>query len=299
MTESVLRRLDAIAKALPPGLVDYLEQIAVQASAAEAIGTWVAGPDDFEIYLAPRLADLRQELIDAAVKHRDHEWSHGPPQVKEDRLHLLAAAAVDLAPGSPRQLEAIETLERDAVPPAEEFREHDDPWDSFWMSANTYLTVLGPDHGAALHLEAEPAMEAAREQWVASREQLATSIRKGRASRVEFYVWVQPDLQERRHRLLAEALDRRARRAEGESFDGSELQGFVAELISYFPDEVVPGDPLGVVLAARDQSPSPGTPVHEEWVEANEAWWVLGTDAGKAMRARLETMAKEVPPMEG
>lgn len=295
MTKSFRRRLDAIAKALPPGLVDHLEQMAAQASAAEAISTWTAGPDDFQIHLAPELADLRQELIDAAVKHRVDEWNAGPPLVKEDRLHRLAAAAVDLAPGAPRQLEAIETLQLYAAVPAEQFREHRDPWDSSWMTANTYLTALGPDHGAALHLQAQPAMETARKGWVAGREQLAAQIREGRPPRVAFYIWVQPDLEERRHRLLAQALDRRSRRADGESFDWSGLQDFVVETISYLPDEVVPGDPLGVVLAARDQPSSPGTPAHEEWIEANEAWWVLGTDRGKAMRARLEAMTKEVP----
>lgn len=174
MTKALNQRLDAIAKALPPSLVDDLEALADRADVAHRIDTWAAEPRDFEIHLAPTLPEARQELIAAAVKHRIHEWTFGPPLVEEWRIHLLAAEAVDLAPGSPRQLEAVETLRRYAEAPAEEHRERLDPWNSSWLEANRHLVTLGADHGAALHLEAAPAMEAAHLDWIQGREKLAS-----------------------------------------------------------------------------------------------------------------------------
>jgi hypothetical protein len=304
MTKPLKRRIDAIAKAVPSSLVDQLETRADRLGAAHRIGAWAAEPSDFETHFAPILSDARQELIAAAVKHRTHEWTFGPPPVEEWRIQRLAAAAVDLAPGSPRQLEAVETLRRYAEAPAEEHREGLDPWDSSWLKANRQLVTLGADQGAALHLEATPAMEAARIEWTGRRESLGEEIRNGTARRVVFLVWVQPDLEERRRRLLAQALDRRTRRASGEVLEIHEVLDAAVETVSYLPDETVPEDGPWILRAARDQHPSPGTPGHEEWVESNELYWVVGSDGGTAMRERLEaTVAsgpgKEVPSGQG
>lgn len=290
MTKPLKRRIDAIAKAVPPSLVDHLEALADRVGAAHRIGTWTAAPRDFEIHFAPTLPDARLELIAAAVKHRIHEWNAGPPLVEEWRIHLLAAAAVDLPPGSPRQLEAVETLRRYAQAPAEEYREGLDPWDSSWLEANRHLVTLGADLGAALHLEAAPAMEAARIEWTVRREALAAQIGSGTASRVVFYVSVQPDLEERRRRLLAQALDRRTRRAGGEILEIHDVRDAAVDLVSYFPGETVPEEAPWILGAARDQQPTLGTPSHEEWSEAGELHWVVGPDGGRAMRERFEAM---------
>lgn len=300
MTKPLRRRLDAIAKAVPPSLVDRLEALAAQAEAVHRIDTWSAEPRDFEIYFAPTLPDERKELLAAAVAHRVHEWNAGPPPVEEWRIPILAAAAVDLVPGSPRQVEAIEALRKYAEVPSEEYREEHDPWDSSWLEANRRLVILSTDHGASLHLEAAPAMEAARANWTAQREALAAKIFNGTASRTAFCVWVQPDLEERRQRLLAQALDRRNRRAGGEALEIDDVQEAAAELVSHFPGETVPEELPGTLRAARDQHPIIGTPGHQEWAEANELHWIVGPDGGKAMRERLEAlvasdMTEEVP----
>jgi len=290
MTKPLRRRLDAIAKAVPPSLVDQLEALTAQADAVHHIDTWSAGQRDFEIYFAPTLADAREKLIAAAVAHRVHEWDAGPPPVEEWRIPILAAAAVDLVPGSPRQTEAIDALRTYAEVPSEDYREEHDPWDSSWLEANRRLVILGADHGASLHHEAAPAMEAARTEWTARREALAGKIHNGTASRTAFYVWVQPDLEERRQRLLAQALDRQNRRASGEVLENDDVQEAAAELVSHLPGETVPEEVPWLLRAARDQHTTIGTPSHQEWVEANELHWIVGPDGGKAMRERLEAL---------
>jgi hypothetical protein len=292
MSKSLHRRLDAIAKALPPSLLERLEHITDEVEARQRIETWTAGPHDFETVFGPGLADVRRDLVDAAVEHRVSEWTMGPHLSDEGRPRFLAAAAIDHEPGSTRQLAAIQALQRHAEPPAERGR-WVDPWDSAWAEANVYLLALGADHGAALHLAAAPAAEQARAEWEQERQKHAADIRAGTARRVLFLVWVQPDLEDRRQRLLAQALDRRTRRTTGEILELSDVSDAAAEFVSYLPDETVPENVGGLLRTCRDQHPVPGTPGHEEWVEANELYWVVGSDGGQKMRERLQAMVEE------
>lgn len=292
MSKSLHRRLDAIAKALSPSLLERLEGLTGKVEARQRIDTWTAGPKDFETVFGQDLADVRRELVEAAVEHRVSEWTMGPHPVEEWRPRFLAAAAVDLEPGSAHQGEAIEALQRCAEPPAE-YRRWVDPWDSAWAEANVYLLALGADHGAGLHLAAAPAMEKARAEWESGRRVLAADIRAGTAWRVVFLVWVQPDMEERRQSLLSHALGRRVCRINGEFLEINDVSDAAAEFVSYLPDEQAPEELSSFLRTCRDQHPVPGTPGHEEWVEANEIYWVVGSDGGQEMRERLQAMVEE------
>lgn len=297
VTTPFRRRLDAVAKAMPHDRIKRAESLAEEMEADTRIRTWTATAEDFQAYFAPVLDDIQAELLAAAVKH--HTWVlNGQSCQDEWRVPLLGAAAVDHEPGSPRQLEAIATLQRYAEPPSREARDetHLDALDSVWLSANRYLVALGDDHGAALHEKVAPLLREARERWDQQRVELAEIIAAGSDRRVHFYLWVQPDLQERRDALLARALQVRRGREAGETHEFYGLHDLAAEVVSYLPDEQVPDRPQWILRIARDQHPAPGTPSHEERVEANELHWVLGPDGGTTMRERMKAMTKEGSP---
>ncbi|MGI8755994.1 MAG: hypothetical protein ACR2MB_09060 [Acidimicrobiales bacterium] len=296
MTRSLHRRLDAIAKALPTDRIEQLERLASQVAIEHRIDAWSAGREDFEILMAATLDDARRELIDAAVGHRVHRWRFGPPLVDEWRPHLLAAAAVDHAPTEPERRAAIATLEELAKPRDEPVPGRVDPWDSYWFEANRYLVVLGDDKGASLHEAAAETMASAREVWLKERDRLSSRIGDGDARRVEFLIWVQPDLEARRLQLLDHAVERRRRRQGGDPLGIDDVYDAAVEVASYLPGEPEPETAAWLLFAAREQHPVVGTPCHEEWALANEAYWVLGSDGGKKIRARLELMVMRNDP---